>query len=578
MSKQTTIIIGIILMALGIAVAVHFNTVPQKETNRLDLDKLLQEKSIVEAKITPTSYNGIYEVEGVRKSNGKQSTFSVAVPLEAPQMKALLDTPGVTIDIPGKGLKGQLTNFIPVLLIAAIVCGAVVYQLRFGKSQKNPRVQTRPDVRFRDVAGIEEAKAEVLEVVDFLKNPKKYGQLGCKLPKGILLIGPPGTGKTMLAKAIAGEAEANFFSAHGSDFTEMYVGVGARRVRDIFSRAAANKPAILFIDEIDCLGKGRKHDTNGEWQQTTNALLAEMDGFESSEGIVVVGATNRVEDMDEALLRPGRFDRKVYVPLPDQKGRREILAVHANGKPIREAETALDRIAQTTQEMSGADLANLLNEAAIACALRNQGEISLMELEESRDKVRWGKERRSMVLKDQERKLVACHEAGHVMINLRSPLVPPLYKVSIIPRGGALGTTTLLPVEDQHIHTRDFLLQQMVVLMGGRAAERVFFGTTTNGAHGDLESAKKLARKMVLEWGMGEKVFYHNDHQEAELEISRLLENADRQALEVIETDKDATWRLAEALLEKETLTRTEVLALVPQSDSTADPSAQNAA
>ncbi len=572
MSKQSTIFIGIILMVLGIALAAHFANVPHKEISRSDLEKFLRENSIVQAKITPTPFNGIYEVEGIRKLAGKQSSFSLAAQLDGPQMKTLLDNPAVTIELPGKGLKGQLTNLIPVLLIGAIVCGAVIYQMRFGKSQKDPKVQTRPKAKFSDVAGIEEAKAEVLEVVDFLKNPKKYHRLGGKLPKGILLIGPPGTGKTMLAKAIAGEAEANFFSAHGSDFTEMYVGVGARRVRDIFSRAAQNKPAILFIDEIDCLGKGRKQDTNGEWQQTTNALLAEMDGFETSEGIVVVGATNRVEDMDEALLRPGRFDRKVYVPLPDQKGRREILAVHANGKPIREQEAALDRIAQTTQEMSGADLANLLNEAAITCALRNREDISLMELEESRDKVRWGKERRSMVLKDEERKLVACHEAGHVMINLRSPLVPPLYKVSIIPRGGALGTTTLLPEEDKHIHTRDFLLQQMAVLMGGRAAERVFFGTTTNGAHGDLESAKKLARKMVLDWGMGEKIFYHTDHQQAEEEITRLLENADRQALEAIQTEKDATWRLAQALLEKETLTRAEVLELLSMNNPTAPP------
>jgi cell division protease FtsH len=418
-------------------------------------------------------------------------------------------------------------------------------------------------VRFADVAGVEEAKSEVAEVVDFLKNPKKYRRLGGKLPKGILLIGPPGTGKTLLAKAIAGEAEANFFSAHGSDFTEMYVGVGARRVRDIFSRATRNKPSIIFIDEIDCLGKGRKNDSNGEWQQTTNALLAEMDGFEVSEGVVVLAATNRVEDMDEALLRPGRFDRKVYVPLPDQKGRRAILETHAKGKPIHEPGPTLDRIAQTTQQMSGADLANLVNEAAISCALRDCDVIRLVELEESRDKVRWGKERRSMILNAQERALVASHEAGHAIINVRKSLLPPLYKVSIIPRGGALGTTTLLPEEDRNIYSRQLLLQQLVVLMGGRAAERVFFGATTNGAHGDLDSAKSLARRMVLDWGMGEKLFYQTDLQEAEREINRLLENADREALEIIQSEKEATQRLSDALLEHETLTRQQVFELL---------------
>ncbi len=322
----------------------------------------------------------------------------------------------------------------------------VVHQSRIGRG-KNTLVKERPTVTFSDVAGIEEAKGEVQEVVDFLRDPKKFQRLGGNLPKGVLLIGPPGTGKTMLAKAIACEAKASFFCAHGSDFTEVFVGVGAKRVRQIFRQAAKNKPAIIFIDEIDCVGKNRKFDSHGEHQQTINALLTAMDGFESSDGIVVVAATNRPEDLDDALMRPGRFDRKVYVPYPDMKGRRAILQTHAQGKPIEAEGTALDVIARTTPGMSGADLANLLNEAAIFSALQNAANITLTDLEGARDKVRFGKERKSMVLKQKEREMVAYHEAGHTIIHLQTSLLPPLYKVSIVPRGNALGVTTLLPDE-----------------------------------------------------------------------------------------------------------------------------------
>jgi cell division protease FtsH len=295
-----------------------------------------------------------------------------------------------------------------------------------------------------------------------------------------------------------------------------------------------------------------------------------MDGFESSEGIVVVGATNRPEDLDDALLRPGRFDRKVHVPYPDMKGRRAILQTHVQQKPIQNQERALDVIAQTTPGMSGADLANLINEAAILCAQQNSTEITLNELEAARDKVRFGKERKSMVLKKQEREMVAYHEAGHTIINLQKTLLPPLYKVSIIPRGAALGVTTLLPNEDQNLHSKTLLLEELVVLMGGRAAEKIFYGATTSGASGDLDMARKVARKMVLEWGMGEKLYYEPEKRDAEQEINRLLENADREALAIIQAQKDNTRRLAEALLLRETLTREEVLKLIEIPDSQA--------
>jgi cell division protease FtsH len=350
---------------------------------------------------------------------------------------------------------------------------------------------------------------------------------------------------------------------HGSDFTEVFVGVGAKRVRQLFRQAAKNKPAIVFIDEIDCVGKNRKFDTHGEHQQTINALLAAMDGFESSQGIVVVAATNRPEDLDEALLRPGRFDRKVYVSYPDMKGRRAILQSHAAGKPIVEAAAALDTIAQTTPGMSGADLANLINEAAILAAQQNVAHITLSSLEAARDKVRFGKERKSMVLKDEERKMVAYHEAGHTIIHLHTSLLPPLYKVSIVPRGGALGVTALLPDEDQNLQSKKFLLEELLVLMGGRAAEKTFYDATTNGASGDLDMARKIARKMIHEWGMGEKLYYEPEKQDAETEINRLLETADRQALEIIQAHKGSTVKLAEALLARETLTRDEVMTLL---------------
>jgi cell division protease FtsH len=399
--------------------------------------------------------------------------------------------------------------------------------------------------------------------VEFLRDPKRFQRLGGNLPKGVLLIGPPGTGKTMLAKAIACEARAQFFSVHGSDFTEVFVGVGAKRVRQLFRQAAQNKPAIIFIDEIDCVGKNRKFDTHGEHQQTINALLAAMDGFESSQGVVVIAATNRPEDLDEALLRPGRFDRKVFVPYPDMKGRRAILESHAEGKPIVDAPKALDVIAQTTPGMSGADLANLLNEAAILSAQQNAVHITQADMEIARDKVRYGRERKSMVLKQKEREMVAYHEAGHTIVHMQTALLPPLYKVSIVPRAQALGVTTLLPDEDQNLQSKKFLLEELLVLMGGRAAERAFYDSTTNGAAGDLDVARNIARKMIHEWGMGEKLYYEPEQRDAELEINRLLQTADRHADEIILAHKEYTERLAQALLNRETLTRDEVMELL---------------
>lgn len=551
--------IGLILICLTFLVA-YYLRMPSREIGRARLDTMIQAKQIHAGVVTPTAYAGIYRVDGESLPGGKR--FSITTHLDESQVKALSEQPSVKFEIPGAGMKGQWINIISTLLIAGTVIFLVVHQASIGKG-KNSKVKSRPETRFADVAGIEEAKAEVSEVVDFLREPKKYKKLGGKLPKGVLLIGPPGTGKTMLAKAIAGEANAHFFSVHASDFNEVFVGVGAKRVRQLFKQAAKHKPAIIFIDELDCVGKNRKFDSHGEHQQTINALLAAMDGFENGDGIVVVAATNRPEDLDDALTRPGRFDRKVHVPFPDRKGRRAILQVHVQEKPIENLDRALDTIAQTTPGMSGADLANLLNEASIQCAQNNATKITLADLETARDKVRFGKERPSMLLKQKEREMVAYHEAGHAIINLQKPLLPPLYKVSIIPRGQSLGSTTLLPDEDQNLYNKDFLLQQLVVLMGGRAAEKTFYGATTNGATGDLQMARDVAQKMIHDWGMGERLYYERDKQDAELEINRLLENADREALTLIAQHKENTEKLAKELLVRETVTRDEVLALI---------------
>src|SRR5688500_3128601 len=378
----------------------------------------MDQKAIIAADVTPKAYKDIYQINGTYQCGlgSPKVDFTITTHLTEGQINALLTRPNASINVPKTTARSRLLELAPTLVIASLVIFLLFYQTNFGRGKGAHRVRQRPSVRFDDVAGVEEAKSEVQEVIDFLRDPAKYNRLGGNLPKGILLIGPPGTGKTMLAKAIAGEANASFFSASGSDFNEVYVGVGAKRVRELFKQARASKPAIIFIDEIDCLGKNRKTDQNGETQQTNNALLTAMDGFDSSEGVIVVAATNRPEDLDEALLRPGRFDRKVYVPLPDARGRRAILTSHSRKTPMTAQDQALDVIAQTTPGMSGADLANLINEAAILTALRNKKLITLAELEEARDKVRFGKERKSMVLKEEERRVVAFHEAGHAII------------------------------------------------------------------------------------------------------------------------------------------------------------------
>src|ERR1051325_2522112 len=538
MSERFKSLLALVALALAITGWSHYartQTLPPEELTTARFQRLLSAGRIVSAEVEPNSLHNIYTIKGeFMRPGGHKYPFKAAARLNDGDLEAVLSLSQSQLKLPHTGTSGRMWDILPTVVISTIIIGLLLYQHRMAQGQSKHRIRQRPTVRFADVAGVEEAKAEVQEVIDFLRDPNKYNKLGGNLPKGILLIGPPGTGKTLLAKAIAGEANANFFSASGSDFSEIYVGVGAKRIRELFAQARRARPAIVFIDEIDCLGKNRKHDHNGELQQTNNALLTAMDGFDSSEGVIVVAATNRPEDLDEALLRPGRFDRKVFVPLPDTKGRRAILQTHSRKSPIHAPEYALDVLAQTTPGMSGAELANVINEAAIISAQKKINQISLTELEEARDKVRFGKERRSMVLRSEERRIVAYHEAGHAVVNLQMTELPPLHKVSIIPRGNALGTTTTLPREDQHIHGKKFLLEQLAVLMGGRAAENIFIGDMTHGDNGDLDAAKNIARKMIHDWGMGQKLYYEPQKADAEAEINYMLMNAYHEAHQVI--------------------------------------------
>jgi len=465
--------------------------------------------------------------------------------------------------------------------------------LSFGKSRARMLTEERKKIMFSDVAGIDEAKEEVLEIIEFLKEPRKFQKLGGRIPKGVLVVGPPGTGKTLLAKAIAGEAGVPFFSISGSDFVEMFVGVGASRVRDLFEHGKKHAPCIIFIDEIDAVGRLRGAGLGGghdEREQTLNQLLVEMDGFDTTEGVILVAATNRPDVLDPALLRPGRFDRQVVVNRPDVRGRSEILKVHTKKVPVA-ANVELEKIARGTPGFSGADLENLVNEAALWAARQNKKEVETVDFEMAKDKVLMGAERKSMMLTDEEKRITAYHEAGHALMAKLLPGTDPVHKVTIIPRGRALGLTMQLPTDDRHNYSKEFLYNTLAILMGGRVAEELVFKHITTGAGNDLERATDLARKMVCEWGMSEKlgpltfgqkedaVFLGRDFSakrdvsdqvalEIDLEIKRFVtENYDR-AKRVLTEQMTSLKALAEALLEKEVLDAPEIDQILLQSSS----------
>ncbi len=500
-----------------------------------------------------------------------------------------------------------LINLLPVIIIIALFLfifraqgGGPSGAMKFARSRARLLDPSANNITFKDVAGISEAKEEVWEIVEFLRNPRKFRNLGGTIPKGVLMVGPPGTGKTLLARAIAGEADVPFYTISGSDFVEMFVGVGASRVRDMFAEAKKHSPCLIFIDEIDAVGRHRGHGVGGghdEREQTLNALLVEMDGFTANENVIVIAATNRVDVLDPALLRPGRFDRQVTVNLPDAAGREQILRVHA--RKIKMApEVDLSPIARATTGFSGAELANLVNEAALIAARRNEPSVSQEDFEEAREKVRWGRERRSLEITEKEKRNTAIHEAGHAICLLRTELAKslPLHKVTIIPRGPALGVTMMLPDEDKHSEYKSELLDYIVMAMGGRCAEEVVFGDVSGGARGDIQQATAIARKMVCVYGMSEKlgpVEYGSNHNEVFLardfaqsarsfsehtariideEVHRIVDENYRRALDILRADKERLLLIADKLMEFETLSGKQIRELLETGEMTDPP------
>ena len=561
---------------------------PPKNLSVSEFVALIQDGKIKQAEITSTEVQG-QEVDG--------TAFHTVIPPNYPDLWKLLNDKSVKWnykDSTGSGWIGILFNAIPVL----ILLGLWIFMMRqmqsggnkalsFGKSRARLHSSQQKKVTFKDVAGVEEAKEELQEIIEFLREPQRFQKLGGRIPKGVLLIGPPGTGKTLLARAIAGEANVPFFSISGSDFVEMFVGVGASRVRDLFEQGKKNAPCIIFIDEIDAVGRHRGAGLGGghdEREQTLNQLLVEMDGFESNEGVILVAATNRPDVLDPALLRPGRFDRRVVVDRPDVRGRENILKVHTKKSPLSD-DVDLSVIARGTPGFAGADLANLVNEAALVAARQNRKVVTQFDFELAKDKVLMGVERKSMIISDKEKRMTAYHEGGHALVAALLEHADPLHKVTIIPRGMALGLTMQLPLDDKLSHDKNYLDTRLAILMAGRIAEEIFLNQMTTGAGNDIERATEMAHKMVCEWGMselgplsfgkkdeqiflGREIAQHRDYSESTAiriddQVRKLVENGYNRARKIIEERSDALVRIAEALLEREVLEGAEVMDLI---------------
>ncbi len=528
------------------------------------------------------------------KENGK---FRTTIPSNYPELyKALLEK---NVDVKQKDSSGSnwmtwVANGLPMILLLGVWIFMVRQMqsggnkaLSFGKSRARLLSTQQKKVTFKDVAGVDEAKEELHEIIEFLREPQKFQKLGGRIPKGVLLVGPPGTGKTLLARAIAGEANVPFFSISGSDFVEMFVGVGASRVRDLFEQGKKNAPCIIFIDEIDAVGRHRGAGLGGghdEREQTLNALLVEMDGFESNEGVILIAATNRPDVLDPALLRPGRFDRRVVVPLPDVGGREGILKVHTKKIPLSE-DVDISVLARGSPGFSGADLANLVNEAALLAARHNRKQVMMGDFESSKDKVLMGAERKSLILSEEEKKNTAFHEAGHALVAAMVPYADPLHKVTIIPHGMALGVTAYLPEGDRHTYTKDYLESRLAIMMGGRVAEELFLNHITTGAGNDIEQATELARHMVCEFGMsdlGPLAFGKNQQEiflgrdlatqrdfsedtaiKIDLEVKKFVMNAYQRAKDVLSSNRETLVRIAEALLVREVLDAADVKLII---------------
>ncbi len=566
-----------------------------EEIKYSEFNQLLESGEILSTSTSPIVMTGNL-VEGTFQENGKDHKFRVLIPKGAEETVAdILVSKGQIVEIAEDDEGGLvymvLTSWFPIILFVAFWIFLMRQMqsggnkaLSFGKSRARLSTNQQKKVTFKDVAGIEEAKEELQEIVEFLREPQKFQKLGGRIPKGVLLMGPPGTGKTLLARAIAGEANVPFFSISGSDFVEMFVGVGASRVRDLFEQGKKNAPCIIFIDEIDAVGRHRGAGLGGghdEREQTLNQLLVEMDGFESNEGVILIAATNRPDVLDPALLRPGRFDRQVVVSLPDIKGREGILRVHTLKIPLAK-DVDISVIARGTPGFSGAQLANLVNEAALIAARHDRKAVAMIDFEEAKDKVLMGKERKSMVMNEEEKRSTAYHEAGHALVAHYLPHADPLHKVTIIPRGRALGVTMQLPEEDKYNYKREYMESSIAILLAGRLAEEMFLGSTTTGASNDLERVTDLARKMVCEWGMseemgpltfgkreeqiflGREIAQHQDYSEStaikiDKEVKRIVLEGDAKARQVLEDNRESLVRLAEALLEYETLDSEEI-------------------
>lgn len=550
------------------------------------------------------------KVSGKLKNNPKGYTTELTNDFVARDLTDAMNKKGVTVEFKNSSSSGMwmqaIIFYAPFILIIALW----VFMLRqmqsggnkalsFGKSRAKLLSNQQKRVTFKDVAGVDEAKEELQEIIEFLKEPQKFQKLGGRIPKGVLMMGPPGTGKTLLARAIAGEANVPFFSISGSDFVEMFVGVGASRVRDLFEQGKKNAPCIIFIDEIDAVGRHRGAGLGGghdEREQTLNQLLVEMDGFESNDGVILVASTNRPDVLDPALLRPGRFDRRVIVNRPDVKGREGILAVHTRKIPLSE-DFDISVIARGTPGFTGADLANLVNEAALNAARYNKKMVAMQDFEWAKDKVLMGSERKSAVMSEDEKKTTAYHEAGHTIVGMKVPNADPVHKVTIIPRGMALGLTQQLPEGDRYTHSLDYIEGSIAILMGGRLAEDIFLGKITTGASNDIERATELARRMVCEFGMsnlgpltfgkkeeqiflGREIAQHQDYSEdtavkIDQEVKRIVMDQYERARQIILEHRDAMERLAQELLTRETLDAVQirrVVAGLPLDDDTPSP------
>ncbi len=596
--------IFIIITVLILANMMASNAITEPEITYTQFKRLVDNKQVVKGEIIGNVFHGKLSQPQTITVNGREveyDRFITTIRVLDSDILAWWDEKGIeyVFKQAGTDWTSVLFNIIPWVLIL----GLWIFWMRrlqgggpgggkgifsFGKSPAKMLSPDRPKVTFDDVAGCEEAKYELQEIIEFLKDPLKFQRLGGKIPKGALLLGPPGTGKTLLAKAAAGEAGVPFFSISGADFVEMFVGVGASRVRDLFEQAQKNSPCIVFIDEIDAVGRQRGAGLGGghdEREQTLNQLLVQMDGFETDSSIIVIAATNRPDILDKALLRPGRFDRQIIVDVPDARGREGILKVHSKSIKIGK-DVNLEVLAKGTPGMVGADLANLVNEAALLAARKERDEVIMDDFEDAKDKVMMGTERRSMIISDKDKKVTAYHEAGHALVGLFTPDTDPIHKVTIIPRGRALGVTHTLPTDEKRNYSRSYIKTQLVILLGGRTAEEIIFEEITTGAGNDIERATSLARKMVCEWGMSDKLgpmTFGRKHEEIFLgrefaqapeysgdtartidaEVTAIVKEAHETATKLLTEHKEELHKIANALLEKEILDREELLELV---------------